>query len=199
MYKTSPDRRFQKTKAEIRRAYLDLVVEKKSTKVSVAEITRRADINRMTFYDHYDVVEDIVDEFVDSMVEEAQSIMAERGDADPEAFFAVLNKMMFREIDFFRFSAQSEAGSRLRFSFRKAIKHMIRVDFADSAPRSDLEKEILSDTVSAAVAYAYLDWLAGDYGDIPLDDVMKVIRDQATHTLISFHTVPADEADAQES
>ena len=50
MYKTSNDRRFKKNKKEIRRAFIDLVIEKGYDKLTISEITERADINRMTFY-----------------------------------------------------------------------------------------------------------------------------------------------------
>ena len=53
MYKTSNDRRFKKNKKEIRRAFIDLVIEKGYDKLTISEITERADINRMTFYSHY--------------------------------------------------------------------------------------------------------------------------------------------------
>ena len=54
MYKTSNDRRFKKNKKEIRRAFIDLVIEKGYDKLTISEITERADINRMTFYSHYE-------------------------------------------------------------------------------------------------------------------------------------------------
>ena len=58
MYKTSNDRRFRKNKTAIQRAYIDLVVEKGYQHVTITDIADRADINRMTFYAHYETIED---------------------------------------------------------------------------------------------------------------------------------------------
>ena len=47
------DRRVRKTKKAIQEAYFKLLEKKKTEKITVAEITREADIDRKTFYLHY--------------------------------------------------------------------------------------------------------------------------------------------------
>ena len=59
MYRVSADRRFQKNKREIRQAFIRLVMKKGYHNIIVSDIAREADINRMTFYAHYDIIEDI--------------------------------------------------------------------------------------------------------------------------------------------
>ena len=50
------DRRVRKTHKAIMQAYFDLIRENKTTKVSVSDIARKADIDRKTFYLHFDSV-----------------------------------------------------------------------------------------------------------------------------------------------
>lgn len=47
------EERIEHTQSEIRKALLDLLQEKPWCKMTVAEIARRANISRKTFYDHY--------------------------------------------------------------------------------------------------------------------------------------------------
>ncbi len=47
------DRRVRKTKKAIQDAYFRLLEKKRTEKITVAEITREADIDRKTFYLHY--------------------------------------------------------------------------------------------------------------------------------------------------
>lgn len=47
------EERTEHTRSEIRKALLDLLQEKPWCKMTVAEIARRANISRKTFYDHY--------------------------------------------------------------------------------------------------------------------------------------------------
>lgn len=48
------DRRVRKTKAAIKSAFIQLLTEKELEKITIQDITQRADINRGTFYLHYE-------------------------------------------------------------------------------------------------------------------------------------------------
>jgi AcrR family transcriptional regulator len=56
------DRRQIRTKQLIRDALLDLIPQKGLTKITVKDLTERADINRGTFYLHYKDVADLTDQ-----------------------------------------------------------------------------------------------------------------------------------------
>lgn len=51
--------RVERTRSEIRQALLDLLQEEPWGKITVAEITRKADVSRKTFYDHYHDIFDL--------------------------------------------------------------------------------------------------------------------------------------------
>lgn len=67
------DRRTVKTKKAIRMAFLSLLNEKDLNHITVAELTRRADLGRGTFYLHYkdvyDLYETIEDELYSDLVQ----------------------------------------------------------------------------------------------------------------------------------
>nr|WP_242619056.1 TetR/AcrR family transcriptional regulator [Actinomadura fibrosa] len=52
----SLDRRARRTRAALRAALLDLIAERPLSRIAVSDVTRRADVNRSTFYEHYDDV-----------------------------------------------------------------------------------------------------------------------------------------------
>ena len=60
------DRRVRKTKKAIQEAYFKLLEKKRTEKITVAEITREADIDRKTFYLHYTSVQDLIREFTEA-------------------------------------------------------------------------------------------------------------------------------------
>lgn len=62
--RTSPDRRVVRTRRAIRRAFLSLMQETDYQKISITAIAREADIDRKTFYLHYDSIESLVDEII---------------------------------------------------------------------------------------------------------------------------------------
>lgn len=55
----SIDKRILKTKAGIKNAYMQLAVEKKPNKITITDISEKADINRSTFYLHYKDVKSV--------------------------------------------------------------------------------------------------------------------------------------------
>lgn len=54
-----PDRRIRRTRAALRAALLDLVAERPLSRIAVSDVTKLADVNRSTFYEHYDGVHEL--------------------------------------------------------------------------------------------------------------------------------------------
>lgn len=55
------DLRVQKTEKAIRKAFHELAQEKDIHKITVRELAQRAEINKTTFYTHYDTMRDLID------------------------------------------------------------------------------------------------------------------------------------------
>jgi AcrR family transcriptional regulator len=62
------DRRITKTQQAIRKSFFDLLSHKKINEVTVADITKRADIARSTFYLHYEDVYDLYDQIINNLL-----------------------------------------------------------------------------------------------------------------------------------
>ena len=75
------DRRVTRTKAALTAALFELLGEKDFSKISVTELTRRADVDRKTFYLHYQTVDEILEEFYED------SLRALRESIDREGIF----------------------------------------------------------------------------------------------------------------
>lgn len=67
------DLRIKKTKRAIRSAFCELIKEKPLEKITVREIAERAEINKTTFYAHYETVYDLVDQLEQEAVAEVIS------------------------------------------------------------------------------------------------------------------------------
>jgi AcrR family transcriptional regulator len=76
--KNTIDRRIVYTKHAIKDAFLQLLKEKPLEKISVQELTDRAQINRVTFYQHYNSINDMYtslqNEFLQMIIMMIQSI-----------------------------------------------------------------------------------------------------------------------------
>ncbi|MBR3646625.1 MAG: TetR/AcrR family transcriptional regulator, partial [Lachnospiraceae bacterium] len=56
----SMDRRQKKTRYAIETALIELIEEKPLENLTISEVADRADINRKTFYNNYDSIEDVL-------------------------------------------------------------------------------------------------------------------------------------------
>ncbi len=68
------DRRVRRTRASIRRAFLELLDEKKYGQITVTELSERADINRKTFYAYYAGIEDLLWDMEKDLVADYEEI-----------------------------------------------------------------------------------------------------------------------------
>ena len=178
MYRISNDRRFKKNKQELRRAFIDLCIEQGYQSITISSLTERADLNRMTFYSHYDTIEDVFQEFVDDMTNEIAARISEEKEFTIDGFIAILNSVMYREIDFFRYVAKAGSRADFKTAFKDAIGQLIQIDMKKNPSLTKQQQLILCDLDAVCIAYSYLDWLAGDYGeDATLDEVMAITKD----------------------
>ncbi len=62
------DLRITKTKTAIKEAFISIIKDDNTSKITVTEIAKQANINRKTFYLHYNSIEDLMSEFFAGML-----------------------------------------------------------------------------------------------------------------------------------
>ncbi|WP_411347000.1 TetR/AcrR family transcriptional regulator [Paenibacillus sp. WLX2291] len=93
------DRRVLRTREAILQALLQLAYEKPLHAITVMDITRAADINRATFYAHYQDKQDLLDSCMDEILVELDEVMERPQTRQPEQPFDLeLLAGVFREM-----------------------------------------------------------------------------------------------------
>ena len=96
------NRSSEKTKALIRSKFAELIKENSELdRVTVTELVKRADINRTTFYNHYDSIYDIAEEF------EAEIIKTLVEDNKPLSSLDDIYKYFDKIIDYLKANEQT--------------------------------------------------------------------------------------------
>lgn len=100
------DRRIQKTKNAIKTAYMALLIEKKTSKITIAEIARKANIDRKTFYLHYESTESIIKEITEEKMNDFLVILEKNGffesSYDTYIYFQSMNQLLEQDIEIFQ-------------------------------------------------------------------------------------------------
>lgn len=83
---------------------------------------------------------------------------------------------MYKEERFFRFGSKEGNGGEFKEYFRKTIRNILYIDRKQSGTMEKTDQLILSDLCATCIAYAYLDWLSGAYGNAELENVISVTK-----------------------
>ncbi|MCZ0997489.1 TetR-like C-terminal domain-containing protein [Streptomyces mirabilis] len=73
------DRRVRRTRAALQRALIDLVEERDLSQISVADVVDRAEVNRSTFYAHYEDVHELAEAACTSMIDDLIGVVLALG------------------------------------------------------------------------------------------------------------------------
>ena len=127
------DLRIKKTKRAIRSAFYELIKEKPLEKITVREIAERAEINKTTFYAHYETVYDLVDQLEQEAVAEVISQLntAQGLLSSPRAFVKEIYTLLSKNqlcTEFFSAPAMAQFTAHLH----NAILEKVKQDGIDS-------------------------------------------------------------------
>lgn len=183
MYKQSNDLRFIKNREALQRAFIDLTLEKRSTRITVKELSERADVNRMTFYLHYERVADILLELIDGMTAELIACQPKDARLDIETLLTNATVMMQAEIEFYRLAAQNDQFEFYRAQFRKGFEKIFAEELEQTTSLTGAELQLAAGMLASSLTYAYLDWLAGNYGELSLEDLITFCQQTLQHQI----------------
>lgn len=160
------DRRVQKTKTAIQGAYFELLREKNTSRVTVAELARRANIDRKTFYLHYESTEDILREFSRDKIQELLFLL-ERDDFferpfDIAGLFGALNLLIEEHLDFYRYAAGNENWNFFWAQVQEILIGTMREVYAGEVELTAEEFTIYARYTASGVLAAYRSWLKGE-------------------------------------
>jgi AcrR family transcriptional regulator len=160
------DRRITKTKTAIQEAFFSIIKDNKSSKITITEIANRANIDRKTFYLHYDSPEAIMDEFYKNLINDFLLIL-EKNDFfdrsfDVLALFQSLNVLMQRDIDLYRNIAKMPSYAFFWEEIKDIVKSVAKETLANGVAMSKDEFELYAEFYVAGIIAAYLKWLRND-------------------------------------
>lgn len=173
------DKRIEKTKEAITRAYLTLQTEKTGNRITISEIARKANIDRKTFYLHFDTVEDIVKEYAREKVKRVmEEVVFEDSSRHPfhiDQLFDVLNRTVKENQDFFRF-VMKHCEYNYFFAWTKDLLcSMLMEHYRLSCDFSEKELRVYTEFYISAILSAYAQWLALQE-PYPIEELTAYVR-----------------------
>lgn len=171
------DKRCKKTKKAIKNAFIAKLAEKSYDSITVSEIAELADINRKTFYTHYEGVFDVLEEIEDDVVTRATEIFKDINVKElidnPYPLFERLTNALSEEGAFF--DNLILAGSMN--DLERKIKERVIDNLAETFPKEHFNPTKVRDVlefIAGGMLAAYMRWL-GDKQSETLEELCITI------------------------
>lgn len=167
------DLRIKRTKNAIRNTFIEMICEMDYEDISVKELSNRAQINRKTFYSHYETLDDLLQEMQNEMVQE----FVKRTE----------NMIRPREMDkitreFFLYNESlGKLGERLicsgsyQYVNHRMVNKVMNHSWTNHSMNSDnpYVHNIVMTYTAQSTLFIYRQWIA-DGRKIPLEEIIKI-------------------------
>lgn len=152
--KPAGDRRVRRTRAALRQALVELVLEKGFHAITVEEITERADVGRATFYAHYRDKEGLLVGIVRDLAEDRERLLPAVRQAHAEGFTGLPVKYIFehaeQEKPVYQVVLRGEGDGRALREFTDLIRAHAEAAFRARAEQLAVTPRIPLDVVARA-------------------------------------------------
>lgn len=152
------DARVKYTRMVIRNTFLELLKEKPVSKITVKEICERGEINRATFYKHYQDPFDLMEKLEDELLEHIETMLAQRTYTDITTLYIDMLNLLKENEELYRILT-SDHGDRSLYnrmfeSCYQQVFPLIRRNFPNlDHLRQNLLYYYISHGCSGAVSY----------------------------------------------
>ena len=171
MAKTERNRNALRSQRLIREALVSLVLDQHERKPTVAQICRLADINRSTFYAHYDNLDDLeeklLEAYLDGYAEWLRNALQEDflGNPLPQltrpGCYIEENRRLMDT--FMAMGTRDDSGYGFGMAVRAALLPVLG--------EVDKQRLLHFDLICSALTSVYFTWFVGSYQDTTIDEV----------------------------
>ena len=146
------DRRVLRTKRHIREAFVQLLEEKSLTDITVTQLADLADIDRKTFYAHYQNVTDVYLELSKEVAEQLREVLIDVDSFEVDDFLESLNDIMLANLSFFKIITSKSADKFFLTDFIQLLRETLLLRYSELTFTS-------TSFLSQGIIGAYVDWL----------------------------------------
>lgn len=179
------DRRTQKTRESIQSAYFSLIKEHTS-KITVAEIARKANIDRKTFYLHYETIDGIFQEFSRERINEFLYMLENSGffnrPFDTIPIFEALNIIVLPDIDLYKCLVKNPDYRFFWDQLQETIIQTMEQIYCDKTQLSIHELHLYATLLVSGVISVFIAWLKNEI-PFTLDSLGMLASDAAFYGL----------------
>ncbi|WP_339849169.1 TetR/AcrR family transcriptional regulator [Paenibacillus sp. FSL W7-1088] len=189
----SIDRRIKKSKAALKDALIQLMQKQPFKEISITEIVQLADLNRGTFYRHYqykeglfnEMIDDVIKDLVASFREPYQDMELFRVSHMPSSAIKIFEHV-HQHAPFYTLVVKSEAASNFQQMICEVLRNLALQDLTEVFP-SHINQELLASYQSHAIFGMILEWIRQEFKHTPAymaEELFKIINFKPANAVV---------------
>ena len=164
-----------RSKRLLREAFVELLREKDYARITVTELVERADLNRSTFYAHYNDISNLMSELVAEVSDGLFQVLQSAVNSDflhhPETTLEMLGKLLDGERRLYRSIGASQQSN----AFMDEMQHVVAKRMQEELGRTPgFDPTGLTAFLSGGIVTLYRLWLDGGMGNVGVEEVNRL-------------------------
>lgn len=157
---------------------MNLIVKKEISKITIKEISELADINRKTFYTHYEDIYAVIDEIESDLIEKIFKVIDDNDIAkilyNPYQLYRLLTELITEDIEFYALLVNATIFDSMLNKIKKVLGERLVSVFMDKTTVDAVMLNYIIDFVVAGLIASYREWFNSDR-QVPLEELSKQI------------------------
>lgn len=193
----SIDRRIAKSKQALKDALISLMQKKDFKEITITDLVQLANLNRGTFYKHYQYKEDLLEEMMDDVI--SNLIASYREPYINSETFEVRKLTssaikIFDHVDkyrgFYTLIVQSSALSGFQNKICHVLKDLVLHDLYDHHPDAKIDRELQASFHAYAIFGMMVEWINQGFkysSTYVAEQLLKIIQFSQVNTVFKLH------------
>lgn len=164
----------------IKTAFLELIQEKDWQKITVTDIITRCDLNRGTFYAHYQNVRDVMEHIQHDIISSIDEILTSTStvmSSDNMDLITKINNEISRDLNIFKLLITSKNSALFSDLLKNLIIERTLAHTKDQvAPENMKRYELTTRFMAGGFVALYFDWISGNIEATP-EEICDIIND----------------------
>ncbi|MCI2126593.1 MAG: TetR/AcrR family transcriptional regulator [Olsenella sp.] len=175
------NRNAQRSIRLLKEAFMELLAEKPYESITVSDVARKADLNRGTFYAHFDNVDDLMRSVMSDTADTISVFLSRAVESgfleDPLPVLTQVGAYLDQNRELTRKLVESRSVEPFVFALENRFREWVQQRIPANTPVEKRAVAILTDYVAGGVLQTYRSWLVGDYPGVEIEEVNKYLSD----------------------
>ena len=173
------NRNAQRSIRLLKEAFMELLAEKPYESITVSNVARKADLNRGTFYAHFDNVDDLMRSVMSDTADTISEFLSKAVESgfleDPLPVLAQVGAYLDQNRELTRKLVESRSVEPFVLALESRFREWVQQRIPARTAEEKLACAMLTDYLAGGVLQTYRSWLVGEYPGVEIEEVIKYL------------------------